>query len=192
MGKPINVYAAIDFAFSETNKADYTAIVVIGIDSDRNIYVLDIDRFRTSRIAECFEHIRSLHIKWDFRKLRAEMTAGQAAVVRELKEMYIKPVGLALSIDEHYPTRHEGSKEERIRALLQHRYDNMGMWHYRGGNCQALEEELKQVKPAHDDIKDALAAAVDIAIPPIHTGRTMVRRQNVVYDSRFGGVSFRG
>ena len=192
MGKPVNVYAAIDFAFSTKERSDYTAIVVVGVDPDRNVYVLDIDRFRTSRIAECFERLRNLHVKWDFRKLRAEMTVAQAAVVRELKEMYIKPAGLALSIDEYYPTRHQGSKEERIRAVLQHRYDNMSMWHYRGGNCQALEEELMQTKPAHDDIKDALAAAVEIAVPPLALGHKRTRDRNVVYDSRFGGISFRG
>lgn len=195
MGKIVNIFAAIDFAFSKATAADYTAIVVIGIDSDRNVYVLDIDRFKTDRISECFDHIRSLHVKWDFRKLRAEMTVGQSMITRELKEMYIRPLGLALSIDEYFPTRMEGSKEERIAAVLQHRYDNKSMWHYRGGNCQLLEEELMQKHPPHDDIKDSLAAAVDIAIPPIHSGRmhgTSVTRGNVVYNSRFGGVAYRG
>lgn len=193
MGKPVNVFASIDFAFSKSTQADYTAIVVIGVDADRNIYVLDIDRFRTDRILECFNHIRDLHVKWNFRKLRAEMTVGQSMITRELKDQYITPMGLALSIDEYYPTRHEGTKEERIAAILQHRYDNKSIWHYRGGHCQTLEEELKQKHPPHDDIKDALAAAVDIAVPPMGTGRTVKPRDtNVIYSSRFGGVSYRG
>jgi hypothetical protein len=193
MGQPINVYAAIDFAFSKSTAADYTALVVVGMDSDRNIYVLDIDRFRTDRVSECFNHIRDMHVKWDFRKLRAEMTVGQGMIVRELKEMYIKPAGLALSIDEYFPTRNEGTKEERIKAILQHRYDNKSVWHYRGGNCQILEEELKQKHPPHDDIKDALASCVEICVPPMHLGRTIRRNNdsNVVYSSRFGGVSYR-
>lgn len=191
MGRPVNVYAAIDFAFTTGTRSDYTAIVVVGIDSDRNVYVLDVDRFRTDRVLDYFQRIRDLHVKWDFRKLRAEMTVAQSMIVRELREMYIKPEGLALTIDEHYPTRHEGSKEERIRALLQHRYDNKSMWHYKGGNCQLLEEELVQVKPPHDDIKDALASAVDIAIPPIHMGNRRSENSNIIYSSRFGGVSFR-
>jgi hypothetical protein len=37
----INIYAAIDFAFSTKARADYTAIVVVGVDFENNIYVLD-------------------------------------------------------------------------------------------------------------------------------------------------------
>ena len=118
------------------------------------------------------------------------MTVAQSSVVRELKEMYIKPEGLAISVDEFYPTRHQGSKEERMRAILQPRYDNNAVWHYRGGNCQMLEEELLQAKPAHDDIKDALAAAIDVSVPPLSLSKRRTDN-NVIYSSRFGGVSFR-
>ncbi|WP_311972482.1 hypothetical protein, partial [Salmonella enterica] len=45
--KRLNIYAAVDFAFSLSKAADYTAIVVIGMDSDGDIYVLDIDRFKS-------------------------------------------------------------------------------------------------------------------------------------------------
>lgn len=195
MGRPVNVFASIDFAFSKATSADYTVVCVVGIDSDRNIYVLDIDRFRTDRISECFNHIRDLHLKWDFRKLRAEMSVGQSMITKELKEMYIKPMGIALSIDEYFPTRMEGSKAERIQAVLQHRYDNKTMWHYKAGNCQILEEELMQKHPPHDDIKDALAAAVEICVPPMNSGMGHSRNEhskNVIYSPRFGGVSYRG
>lgn len=196
MGKPVNVFAAIDFAFSVRDGADYTAIVVVGMDADRHVYVLDIDRFKTDRISECFNHIRNLHIKWDFRKLRTEMNVGQKMIAKELKENYITPHGLALTIDEHFPTRMDGTKEERIAAVLQHRYDNKSMWHYRGGNCQILEEELMQKHPAHDDIKDALTSATEIAVPPMHAGRfnasSPEARGKVIYSNRFGGIAYRG
>ena len=47
-GKKLNVFAAIDFAFSLRKLADYTAIVIVGIDSSNNYYVLDVDRFKTN------------------------------------------------------------------------------------------------------------------------------------------------
>jgi hypothetical protein len=120
---------------------------------------------------------------------RAETTAAQKAIVKELKFSYIRENGLALSIDEHTPTRHQGSKEERIKSILEPRYDNLAMWHYQGGNCQMLEDELSVENPAHDDIKDALAAVVEIAIPPT---RSVSKTNNVVpiHNSRFGGVAF--
>jgi hypothetical protein len=188
--KRLNVYAAIDFAFSLANKADYSALVVIGIDSDKNIYVLDIDRFKTDRIPVYFNHILKSYEKWGFRKIRAEVTVAQIAIVRELKEGYIKPLGLGLSIDEYSPRRHEGNKQERMAATLEPRYDNLTIWHYKGGNCTLLEEEILSNKPVHDDIMDALTAAIDIAIPP----RSYVSREkkhNIIYHSRWGGVKVR-
>jgi hypothetical protein len=102
--RKLNVYAAIDFAFSLRKKADYTALVVIGVDHQGNFYVLDIDRFKTDRIIEYYNHIVTAWEKWGFRKLRAEITVAQQTIVKELKESYLKPYGIALSIDELRPT----------------------------------------------------------------------------------------
>ena len=187
----LNVFAAVDFAFSTREKADFTTIVVVGIDARNNIYVLEIDRFKTKKISEYFEHILRLHQKWGFRKIRAEITQAQEVIVNDLKENYIKPYGLLLSVDEHRPSRYEGSKEERIEGALQSRYSNKQMWHYAGGNCELLEEELLHSKPAHDDIKDSLASAVTICIAPTPTffNRQMGQRPEQYYNSRFGGIS---
>lgn len=193
-GQPVNVYAAIDFAFSKRQRADYTAIVVIGIDPRGNIYVLEIDRFKTNLISDYFKHILTLHQKWDFRKLRCEVTVAQEIIVKDLKENYIRPQGLALAIDEYRPNRHQGSKDERLEATLQPRYSNRSMWHYQGGNCQLLEEELILQNPPHDDVKDALASAIDIAVAPTAAGAFGGIRQKAflaeVTNSRFGGISY--
>ena len=184
----LNVFAAVDFAFSLSKKADYTAIVVVGIDADNNVYVLDIDRFRTDRISDYFEHILHLSNKWSFRKMRAETTVAQMAIVKQLKEL-IKQHGLSISIEEYRPNKNQGNKQERIAAVLEPRYDNMGIWHYRGGNTQILEEELSSRNPPHDDVIDALASVVDMAVKPARSVRK--QKSNVVqFNQRFGGVSF--
>lgn len=186
--KKLNVYAAIDFAFSLRKKADYTALVVVGVDSQGNFYVLDIDRFKTERIVDYYSHILKAQQKWGFRKLRAEVSVAQKTIVAELKDSYIKPNGLSLSIDEHNPTRHQGDKDERISAILEPKYDNMQVWHYRGGNCQSLEEELVMLHPPHDDIKDALANAINIAIIPKQRNQINMNVSNIAYHPRFGGL----
>lgn len=183
----INVFAAVDFAFSLNKKADYTAIVVVGIDHENNIYVLDIDRFKTDRISEYFEHIMHLSNKWSFRKMRAETTVAQMAIVKQLKEL-IKQHGLSISIEEFRPNKSQGNKQERISAVLEPRYDNLSIWHYRGGNTQILEEELSSRNPPHDDVIDALASVVDMAVKPART----IRRQkssNIVWaNNKFRGA----
>jgi len=185
----LNVFAAVDFAFSRSRKADYTAIVVVGVDSERNYYVLDIERFKTDRISEYFEKILSLHQKWDFRKIRAEVTVAQQVIVTDLKQNYIRPHGLALVVEDYRPTRTQGTKEERVSAILQPRYHNRQIWHYLGGNCQTLEEELVMTNPPHDDVKDCLASCIDTAVAPSNIVHLSQRNQTQKYvHSKFGGV----
>jgi len=185
----LNVFAAVDFAYSLKKKADYTAIVVVGVDKENNYYVLDIDRFKTDLIQDYFNHILSLHQKWDFRKIRAEITAAQEIIVKDIKTNYIARHGLALAVDDHRPTIREGSKEERIDACLQPRYSNRQIWHYRAGETQTLEEELVSSNPAHDDIKDALTSCIDICVAPSLGGfktNDLIHSGNVIH-TRFGG-----
>jgi hypothetical protein len=163
--KRLNVYAAVDFAFSLNKKSDFTAIVVIGIDSDGMVYVLDIDRFKSDRTIEYFNHIKSLHEMWNFKRLRAEVTIAQAVIVNDIKD-FIKKDGLTLPIDDYRPNRKEGSKEERIAATLEWRYEEQMIWHFMGGQIPVLEEELIQSRPKNDDVKDSLASAISFAVKP--------------------------
>jgi phage terminase large subunit-like protein len=186
-GKGLNIVAAADLAYTTKRRSDFTAIVVIGLDHEGFVYVLDIDRFKTDKISEMYDHIRTAFVKWGFRKLRIEITAAQSVIVQELKNVYLRPEGLNFSIDEFHPPNRDGAKEERMDAVLQPRYENLSMWHYKGGNCSLLEEELVARRPPHDDIKDALSQAIEIGVPPVSSGRLM-RVNNVIYHGRFGGV----
>lgn len=188
--RKLNVFASVDFAYSTSDRADYTAIAVIGMDRDGFIYVLDIDRFKTDKISEYFQHILDLYTKWDFRKLNAETTAAQVAIVRELKDR-IRMNGMYMSIAEHKPTAKQGSKEERLMAILEPKYAEQTIWHYRGGNCQVLEDELILTHPPHDDCMDALANAIDIAVPPMGMSGRTTRESNLISHSRFGGIAFK-
>ena len=189
--EPLNIVASVDFNYSTRKKADYTAIVVIGVDPDNNIFVLDINRFQTDKISEYFKEILAMNNRWGFKRLRAEATAAQQAIVTSLKHDWFSKHGLMIKIEEVKPTRHEGSKEERMDAILTPRYDNLQVYHYKGGNTQVLEDELVSNNPPHDDCKDALATAIEGAVKP------MRRRifddddesRKVVFHPRFGGVA---
>lgn len=188
-GSRLNVFAAVDFAYSTGRKSDYTSIVVVGVDGQSNYYVLEIERFKTDRISEYYDKLLKLYQKWGFRKLRAEVSVAQQVIVKDLKENYIRKNGLSLAVEEFRPSRWHGSKEERIMATLEPRYANHQIWHYKSGNCQALEEELIYANPPHDDIKDALASAIDFAIAPTsHLSQSKVNEPNFNYHTKFGGV----
>lgn len=186
----LNVVAAVDFAYSKEKKADYSCVVVVGVDGDNNYYVLDIDRFKASVPSEYFPHILKMYEKWGFRKIRCEVSLAQQVIVNDLKDNYIRKHGLSLAIDEFRPSRWLGSKEERILATLEPKYQNNQMWHYQGGNIQTLEEELLLQNPAHDDVKDALASAVDFAVAPINYFQHQTKQEPAfAFHSRWGGVS---
>jgi len=185
--RKLNLGIAIDFAFSTSKLADYTAIVLCGMDKDRNVYVLDCKKFRTSSIKQVFESLLDFHEKWGFTRLRAEVSVGQKMIVEELRA-YMKQYGIYFSIEEYRPTRGHGTKEERMNSVLVPRYENRSVWHYKGGSCHMLEDEVLAAKPAHDDMKDALSNAIIGLRPPFGTG-AMKRSTNVVaINSRFGGM----
>lgn len=192
-GERLNVFASIDFAYKKGVKKDSTCIAVVGVDSKNNYYILELNRFQTDLISEYFEKVMETYTKWGYRKLRAEVTAAQSVIVNDLKVNYIKPYGLALSVEDYRPNKYEGSKEERIEAALQPRYANLQMWHYQGGNCQVLEEELLASNPAHDDCKDALASCVTICVPPSgsHYSSAIAQAKQRQFGfglTRFGGI----
>lgn len=189
-GQRLNVFAAVDFAYSLGKKADSTSIVVVGVDGYNNYYVLEIDRFKTDKISDYYTHILKLYEKWGFRKLRAETSAAQVVIVKDLKENYIRPHGLSLAVEEYKPSRWQGSKEERIMAILEPKYANRQIWHNKGGNCQILEEELLYTNPPHDDVKDALAAVIDLAVAPMDLFRMkQLNSQPYQWHAKFGGVA---
>ena len=97
-GERLNVFAAVDFAYTLGLKSDFSCIVVVGVDGKHNYYVLDIDRFKTDRPSEYFNRILKLYEKWGFRKLRAEVSAAQIVIVKEIRETYIRPNGLSLVV----------------------------------------------------------------------------------------------
>jgi len=187
----LNVFAAIDFAYSTRKTADSTALVVVGMDKDHNVYILDIERIKTNKISDYFELILKMHSKWNFRKLRAEVSVAQEVIVEDLKNNYIKPHGLVLAVEGHRPMT---KKEDRMLAVLQPRYHNDQIFHYRGGNCELLEEELVLQKPPHDDIKDALTNAIEICVAPSfmslahYINPSKPRPSEEYAHKRFGGI----
>lgn len=199
-GRKINLHASVDFAFSLGAKADFTCITVVGVDNQHNYFVLDIERFRTTKISEYFEKILKLYTKWGFRKITCEVNVAQKVIVEDLKTNYIRAHGLALTVQEYRPTSNQGTKEERMQAVLQSKYENGQIFHYKGGNCELLEEELQQARPPHDDIKDSLSVSIENCTPPTGSfqGVGLQRptrnskggslREQYTH-SRFGGIS---
>lgn len=186
-GNPLSVVAAMDLAYTKNRLSDYTALVVVGTDADGVHYVLDIQHFQTDVMEDYFKAIATAHRAWGFRKIRMETSGTQGIVVSELQDQYIRPSGIPVYIDKYHPTRHDGKKSDRIQAVLEPRYRSGSIKHYRGGNCQTLEEELVLRLPPHDDIKETLANAIQISTLPAKRFGTKPLARTTKSNSRFGG-----
>lgn len=164
-GNKLNVYAAMDVAWSESERSDYTAIAVVGIDSDGYVYILGLDRFRTSDFLTYYDRIMALQHEWGFRRLLVETNAAGSLVAQEI-ENHVRRNGGSLSVDKRAANSRAEGKLENWATVLEPRYHSKSIFHSRGGLTPTLEEELISAKPRHDDLKDALCAAVSVAKPP--------------------------
>lgn len=183
-GKRLNLFAAIDFAYSLSDSADSSCIAVVGETADKLYYILELDRFKTDRIRDYFDHVSRLHSKYHFKKLRGEATVAQSVIVKYMKDQ-LASQGTPLQIEEYKPIK---DKEERMNAVLRPLYEENRIFHYKGGNCELLEAELLAAKPEHDDIKNAVADAIEIATPPFEVFTSTFQRLSKKRYGLFGGT----
>ena len=157
---PVRTYVALDPAISKKKHADRTAIVVVGVDADRNYYVLDVRSNRwgvDELIDQLFEVVRT----WRPQKVAIESLAFQKVLQYPIREAMRRE-------NVHFPIHdapQQGSnKVFRIMAL--HEYFNNGSLWLRKGVCDGLVKELSEFPyGAHDDQADALAFAMAMARP---------------------------
>jgi predicted phage terminase large subunit-like protein len=192
--KRLEIAAGMDLAWTdETGKngkrADYTAIVIIGVDSDGFIYVLDAVQFKTSKYSVYYRHIAKAYDMWRFRKLHVESESAGKFIVEALQNL-VRENALNLVVVGKTVPRNQ-SKEERAAAILEPRYDGSTILHYKGGIISELELQITSLRPRHDDLRDALTIAVDNAkkgvVRPRVTAAVAQNNNTHMGASRFGG-----
>lgn len=177
-GKPLNKYVMIDPAISVEKDADYTAMVTIGIDENRNIYILDIvrERFKPKQL---IDQIFELWYAYSPIKIGIEDVAFQKSLQYALsQEMHSRYVYLPIT-----PLKPAGrNKDQRIKGL-QPLYANRKVLHHRGvKNILNLEDELLRFpRGKHDDIIDALSYALDLGIYPAKRKVSRPKQQRYLY-----------
>src|SRR3990167_3914731 len=187
---PLNVYTAVDIASTANKDSDYTAVVTIGVDPENRRYILDIDRFQTERISTIIDSIFKCFDRWRFKRVRIEVIAAQRFVYTELRDQ-MRYRNVFFGVDEYRPSVAQGKKQERLLSVLEPLYANGLMFHFRGGLCEILEEELVMDHPPHDDIADALAMVSETCERPHPGAFNQLRNENniIKFHPRFGGVA---
>ncbi len=170
LSKKCNIFIAVDLAISEKKSADYTAIPVVGVNSDNQWFILDCvyGRFDPSTT---IDHIFNLVRRWHPIIVGIEKVAFQRALIHfVMKEMPIRNTFFCIQQLEA-----EKQKELRIKAL-QPRFKAKTVWlPQKASWLDEMETELLRFpKCLHDDLIDALAYIETFSYP---MDKAFLRRQ---------------
>ena len=153
------VYMGIDPAISQDADADYTAIVVIGLDtSTGNIYVLDTFKDRITFKEQVNTAIRKSN-QYKPIRIGVERVAYQQAFEQELSRMINFGV---IPIKRH--------QDKELRALKIQGLFESGKIHLKKDMYDLIDELLAFPNAPHDDLFDALESAI-----------TLCRRRIAIY-----------
>jgi len=149
-------YILVDLAISQKESADYTVVISVGLDRDKNIYVLEYDRGRYTPFEvkdAIFRAFRKQSARGRVKTVGVETVQFQKAMMYILKDE-MKRTGLYMPLTELKPGR--GSKEDRIKASLQP-FFGAGSLYIRPDHEELENELLEFPFSKHDDIIDALS-----------------------------------
>lgn len=149
--------AAADFAISEKEKADYTVMMVAGIDSEGHIHIVDCRRGRFDA-DEIISELLSIQRRWKPEIFTFETEKIDKAIGPFLEREMIK-TGVFINIHKMTPTKSKTTRGRSIQAMMKAggvRFKKDADWY------ADLESELMTITPAgpkgrHDDFFDAFA-----------------------------------
>lgn len=150
----LDLYAGVDLAITKNTNSDYFVFAVIGVDKDKNIYLLDFDRGRYS-FSQQLETLSRMGNKWpELIRIGVESVAYQQALLQEASRTTDLPViKLKTSSDKI-------SRLNSFSAL----FENSKVFtysHMRGAGD--LESEFLEFPDGeHDDIPDAFCMAWEV------------------------------
>ena len=160
----LNLFMAVDLAISQSKRADYTSMIVVGVSKENHWFILDCSYGRldpTQTIDEIFKMMG----KWSPQKVGIEKVAYQAALHHFLeKEMPKRNMFFSIS-----PLQAQRKKEERI-AALQPRFSAGAVWVPEDAGAWWAElkgEMLAFPNGVHDDLLDSLAYIEQLAVTPM-------------------------
>lgn len=164
----LNVFMTVDLAISQRVTADYTAIMVVGVNKDNHWFILDCSYGRYDP-SQTIDEIFKMVGKWNPQKVGVEKVAYQAAIHHFLdKEMPRRNMFFTIT-----PLLAQRKKEERISAL-QPRFSSGSVWIPRDAGTwwdELKGEMLAFPHGIHDDLLDALAYVEQIAVTPLRRNR---------------------
>jgi|TARA_R100000458_G_scaffold24097_1_gene21658 phage terminase large subunit-like protein len=163
---PVNVYIGVDLAYEANESSDFQVIMIIGIDSNRNIYVLDYMREHVPLYdmpEQILEYAREYA---PVKRVNVEHVGAQGIIKDAVNKMSgnerkVAP-GIALGVRPPSGIK----KEDRLESLLAPLV-NRGKMHIKRSHTHLVDEMFQFPKGKNDDTLDGLWYAVNNARPPV-------------------------
>ena len=179
--KHLNHYSAIDFAISEKEGSDYTAIVTVGVDQYNKMFVVDVRKGRWDS-KEIIDEMFSVHNRY-----KPEIFTMEGGVIEKSLGPYIR--------DEMYkrstfinmnPITPNKDKQARARSI-QARMRQGGVYFDKSASYYAdLEQEmLRFPRDVHDDQVDALAW-IGLTLDRVTPGMTSKEEEDESWEEEYG------
>lgn len=152
---------AIDPAISQKKHGDYSAIVTVAADTNRNRYVVDARRGRWG-VDELIDHVFEVYRTWKPVKVGLETIMFQKALMWPFREA-MRREEQNLPMVELRPSS-KVTKDGRIMAL--HEFFQNGSTWLNKQHTELLSELRGWPAITHDDMLDALAYAMQMLVYP--------------------------
>ena len=179
--EPLNYYAAIDFAISQSERADFTVIVVAGVSPSGMVKIVDCRRGRWDSL-DIIEEMLAIQVQYSPEIFTAEKGSIEKAIGPFLNaEMHKKGVYINLN-----PVNPDKDKMKRARSISARmkahgvQFDVDASWY------PDMESELLRFpKDAHDDIVDALSW-IGLTLDKLHEADTFYETEEAEWEEEFG------
>lgn len=177
----LSYYSAADFAISSKEKSDYTAIVTIGIDERRNIYIVDVRRGRWDG-KEIIDEIMAVEARYHPGLFGVENGTISKSLGPFLHEAMIED-DYWPNIRELQPNKDKEYRARSIQARLKQGtlfFDGEADWY------ADLEQEMVRFpRDVHDDQVDALAW-IGLMLKDVHVGATAREWEEECWEEEMG------
>tara|TARA_R100001244_G_scaffold104730_1_gene77686 strand:- start:1049 stop:1885 length:837 start_codon:yes stop_codon:yes gene_type:complete len=175
---PVNVYIGVDLAYEANSRSDYQVIMVIAIDSDRNIYVIDYYREHSPLYdmpQKIFEYAKRFN---PVRRVNVEKVGAQGVIKDYVNKLIGKDRKLAPGLAKGVRPPGGIKKEDRIEALLCPIVNSRKIFIKRE-HSNLVDEMFEFPKGRNDDLLDGLWYAVTTSKPPKSSAMELDKFNNV-------------
>ena len=163
---PVNVYIGVDLAYEANENSDFQVIMVVGVDSDKNVYIIDYFRERIPLYEMPDEILQYAKEYSPIKRANVELVGAQGIIkdaVNQLSgsERKMMP-GLAKGVRPPSGIKKEDRLESLVAPIV-----NRGKMHIKRKHQDLVDEMFQFPKGKNDDLLDGIWYALVHSRAPI-------------------------